>query len=137
MGSARPGAFAGAHSPSGLPPRQRAEAKALFATVEHQVAARDEFAQFGLPGSETYEQVDDAGDLGDMPLVVLSRSLPADDQTLALQENHTEMAELSSNGVHRVVSSADHFTLVTDREHSRAVVDAVSEVFEEARAGAD
>ncbi len=120
----------------GLPEREAADARYFLASVRHAAALRDELRELA-PGSPTATQIGrlprHPAALGDLPLVVLSRSLPADERTAAEQAVAEEWSRLSSNGSHWVVPGADHFTLVTDRGSARWVVEAVREVTTRAR----
>lgn len=115
----------------GLPEREAADARFLLASVRQAAALRDELRELA-PGSATAAQIgrlpSHPGALGDLPLVVLSRSLPADERTAAEQEVAAEWSRLSTIGSHWVVPGADHFTLVTDRGGARWVVEAVRRV---------
>lgn len=112
-----------------LPPQQRAEGTALLSSTAHLSGMTAEFTNM----EATFSQVrQETGDLGDMPLVVLSAGEGAMDGWLDMQ---AELAGLSSEGVHRVSEQADHESLVMNQEHSRATVEAIEEVVEAARAG--
>jgi pimeloyl-ACP methyl ester carboxylesterase len=111
-----------------LPPQQRVEGKALLSSTAHLSGMAAEFANM----EATFSQVrQETGDLGDMPLVVLSAAEGAMDGWMDMQ---VELAALSSEGVHRVSEQADHEGLVMNQEHSRATVEAIEEVVEVARA---
>ena len=112
-----------------LPPQQQAEGIALLSSTAHLSGMAAEFANM----EATFSQVrQETGDLGDMPLVVLSAGEGAMDGWMDMQ---AELAGLSSEGVHRVSEEADHESLVMNREHSRATVEAIEEVIEAAHAG--
>lgn len=115
----------------GLPEREAADARFLLASVRHAAALRDELRELA-PGSATAAQIgrlpSHAGALGDLPLVVVSHSLPADERTAAEQAAAAEWSRLSTAGSHWVVPGVDRFTLVTDRGGARWVVEAVRTV---------
>ncbi|MBF0688245.1 MAG: alpha/beta hydrolase [Cellulomonas sp.] len=71
----------------------------------------------------------------DLPLCVLvaERTHEEDPAHLPMQR---ELAELSDHPDLRLVAGADHFTVLTDREHAQRVADAVLDVVAAVRAGA-
>jgi pimeloyl-ACP methyl ester carboxylesterase len=86
----------------------------------------------GLEASMT--QVEQAGGLGDRPLIVLStpEGAPSADAARTKQALEDEMAALSTDSRQQVVEGASHMGLATHREHAsitslaiRTVVDAV------------
>jgi pimeloyl-ACP methyl ester carboxylesterase len=116
----------------GLPPLQRAEYEAIYASARHWDTLRALLEARGA----TYAQAAQAGHLRDLPLIVLSRSVPADATTRSFQEMHAELAALSSRGVHRIVEGATHASLLHDPEHAGQTAAAIREVVEAARARA-
>ena len=84
--------------------------------------------------TSTYAQAARVVDLDPLPLVVLSRSVPADATTWSFQKMHAELAALSSRGVHRVVEGATHASLLHDPAHAWQTAAAIREVVEAARA---
>ena len=100
-----------------LPERQADEAAAIFvqagqwSTVELELAAWSGIAT----------QLQHAEPLGDLPLTVLTAGTGSPDE----HQLHAELAALSSRGSHTSVAEATHLSLLTDREHSQATVDAV------------
>jgi pimeloyl-ACP methyl ester carboxylesterase len=100
-----------------LPKRQADEAAALFVQPGQWSAVQLELAAW----SDIATQLEQAKPLGDTPLTVLTAG------TGSLEEHqlHEELAALSSRGSHTSVPEATHLSLLTDREHSRATVDAV------------
>jgi hypothetical protein len=73
--------------------------------------------------------------LGDMPLVVLSATLPADETRRAWNEFSAELAGLSSNSSHRLVDGATHMSLALKQEHAQVTIEAILQVIEAARTG--
>ncbi|PSN20626.1 alpha/beta hydrolase [filamentous cyanobacterium CCP5] len=110
-----------------LPEAQRQSAKAFYTSVDHLQALRRELPQ-QMPNSSSILQVKQTEDLGDTPLVVLSRTEPQDPLTQAHHHSHAALAELSSQGQHRLVSGADHFSLMTNPDHAQQVTQAIREV---------
>ena len=101
-----------------LPERQANEAAALFVRPGQWSAVQLELAAW----SDIASQLEDAEPLGDLPLTVLTAGTGSHDGWYQL---HEELAALSSRGSHTSVAEATHLSLLTDREHSRATVDAV------------
>jgi hypothetical protein len=78
--------------------------------------------------------VNNAGDLGDMPLIVLSVT----EQPLKgklLTELQAELTRLSTNNRHITVEGATHEGLVSQAQNARVVTDAIISVVEAAREG--
>ncbi len=104
-----------------LPERQADEAGAIFvqpgqwSTVQHEIAAWSDIAS----------QLEPAKPLGDLPLTVLTAGTGSVDGSHQL---HAEIAALSSRGRHISVSGSTHLSLLTDREHTRATVEAVRDM---------
>ena len=123
-------ALGGATNP--LPADARAAARASMSSPRHWRAVRAEVA-----GSwEAAAQARASGGLGEKPLVVLNRAVPEGGVTRAIREFGAELAaSLSSDGEHRVVEGADHFSLVANREHARFVAEAIRGVVEAAGEG--
>jgi pimeloyl-ACP methyl ester carboxylesterase len=100
-----------------LPERQADEAAAIFvqpgqwSTVELELAAWSDIAS----------RLEQAEPLGDLPLTVISAGTGGPDE----HQLHAQVAGLSSRGSHQSLVEATHLSLLTDREHSRATVDAV------------
>lgn len=74
-----------------------------------------------------------AGDLGALPLIVLSADDMGDVPTPAQYRRdwhrlHGELAALSSRGEQRIIPGTTHLSLVFDRDHAAAVIDAVNTV---------
>jgi pimeloyl-ACP methyl ester carboxylesterase len=92
--------------------------------------------------ADTDAQARQAGGLGDRPLIVLSAGrawlapdAPADATRRVQTELNQEQAALSSHGRHRAVDEATHTSLVNNRGHARATIDAIRQVVEAVRAG--
>jgi pimeloyl-ACP methyl ester carboxylesterase len=100
-----------------LPERQADEAAAVFVQAGQWSTVQLELAAW----SDIASQLEQAKPVGDLPLTVLT----AGTSSVAEHQLHGELAALSSNGSHTSIAEATHLSLVTDREHSRATVDAV------------
>jgi hypothetical protein len=73
--------------------------------------------------------------LGDMPLVVLSATRPADETRQAWNEFSVELAGLSSNSDYRLVDGATHMSLALKQEHAQQTSTAILDVVEVVRTG--
>jgi pimeloyl-ACP methyl ester carboxylesterase len=100
-----------------LPERQADEASALFVQPGQWSAVELELAAF----SDIAFQLEHAHPLGDLPLTVLTAGTGSFEE----HQLHEELAALSSRGSHTNVTEATHLSLLTDRDHSRATIDAV------------
>jgi hypothetical protein len=69
------------------------------------------------------------GDLGDMPLMVISSDKQPADRA-ALQE---ELATLSTDSVHKVIDSSTHLSLAFDKQDAQATSTLILEVVEAVR----
>ena len=67
-------------------------------------------------------------DLGGLPLLVLSASLPADEGRQAWTKVNADLAARSSNGVHRTVAGATHMSLALNQQQAQATIAAIREV---------
>jgi pimeloyl-ACP methyl ester carboxylesterase len=121
-----------------LPAQQQAEVMALNASVKSTAAIAAELRAIGA----TTQQVHGAGDLGDMPLVVLTAgdgpyrqfspelAVPATQVWTELQD---DLVTLSSNSVHLTITGATHESLVYKQSDSRATSAAILQVVEAVR----
>ena len=112
----------------GLPARQRAEAETFLSSYSHFKTTLRE----SLSWDTICAEVRCARDMGNKPLVVLTAGKKTLPGSLELQG---ELATLSSNSTHLVVTEADHVTLVTHREHAASVVEAIRHVVEKVKNG--
>lgn len=112
-------------SQTGLPEAANAGESASLATVHHYRAQRDEVA--GIPAALT--QAQSLQSLGNKPLIVVTAPLGAQKGWLALQ---TEMTQLSTNSVQRVIPNATHESLILNKADavasSQAILDVVTAV---------
>jgi len=112
-----------------LPERQANEAAALFVQPGQWSAVQLELETW----SDIASQLEHAEPLGDLPLTVLTAGTGSLD---GWHQLHEELAAMSSRGSHLSVAEATHVSLLTDREHSRATVDAVRATLTAAKAAA-
>jgi pimeloyl-ACP methyl ester carboxylesterase len=113
---------------AGLPPEQVGQIKAFWSVGKQHISSRDELA---VRQSRTEPQVRRTGDLGDMPLMVIS----ADKQPADWFELQKELATLSSESVHRVIDGSSHLSLAFDETDAQASSAAIVEVVEAVRNG--
>jgi pimeloyl-ACP methyl ester carboxylesterase len=116
---------------TGLPARPYAEMRAYLARPEGWRTGAGGLLAWGR---QSRAQVNAAGDLGDLPLVVLSvteQSRYGD----VLTRLQAELLSLSSNSRHITVAGATHYTLVSEREHAAVVSGAIRAVISAAGSG--
>jgi len=117
----------------GLPAPQNDAHKAFFAAAKDWDALGAEF----LASPATNDQVRNLGSLDDMPLFVLTATehgTPPEQEQL-WQGWQKELALLSTNSVHQIVTGADHASFWLDPETVKASVEAVLDVVNAARTG--
>jgi pimeloyl-ACP methyl ester carboxylesterase len=106
---------------SELPPRYRDDARTTAATGKEMSGFLDEFGVANRSEAE-------AGELRSLdakPLIVLTAELDNAKGWIAAQN---EIATLSTNSLHRVVSGSTHASLVEDPDHAAAVTKAIHDV---------
>ena len=101
-----------------LPERQASEAAAIFVQPGQWSAVGRELAAWG----DIAFRLENATPFGDLPLTVVTSGTGSED---GMHQLHEELAALSSRGSLTSVAEASHLSLLTDRDHSRATVDAV------------
>ena len=115
----------------GLPPQQVGELIA-FASTPQALSASASAAKVWDDVSRPF--VNQAGSLGDMPLIVLSvTEQPRMGEKLTALQN--ELPALSTNSQHITVQGANHEGLVAKREHAQVVTDAILRVVQAVRTG--
>jgi len=110
----------------GLPPLEAAQADAFLCSHRHLATTRDE----SLAWEVFCQEVRRGGDLGDLPLAVLSAAREVLPGQPELQQ---QLAALSTDASHTVVNGADHVTLVTRRRYAMSIVDAIRQLVERLR----
>jgi pimeloyl-ACP methyl ester carboxylesterase len=114
-----------------LPAPQRAQAKTFNTTTKFWRSLVGQYA--AMPETDAQERA--VKSLGDMPLVVLSATLPADETRRAWNEFSAELATLSSNSRHRLVDGATHMSLALRQQEAQVTSAAIFEVVEAVRTG--
>jgi pimeloyl-ACP methyl ester carboxylesterase len=112
-----------------LPPEQRAQTKAFWSSPRRWDTMRQEAAV----RLATDAQIRASGDLGNLPLAVVTAGDGSPPSWLALQ---ADLVSLSSNSIHVIVAGATHASLVIDPEAARVTSGAILQVVEAARSGA-
>ena len=113
----------------GLPPQQYAELMALAPTPRALGTVGDALIVWD---SVSRSQVNDAGGLGDLPLIVLSvTEQPRMAQKLTMLQD--DLPRLSTNSQHITVDGATHEGLVSQAKNARVVTDSILHVLELAR----
>ena len=85
--------------------------------------------------AQTLAQEREVTSLGSIPLIVVSATAPDDETRRVWTEINGELAELSTNGVHRVVPGATHQSLVWEIEDAQVTIDSIRRVLDSARTG--
>ncbi len=114
-----------------LPAPQRAESKTFNMTTKFWQSLAGQYE--AMPETDVQER--GVKSLGDIPLVVLSATLPADKTRRAWNEFSVELAGLSSNSGYHLVDGATHMSLVLKQEHAHQTSEAILNVVEAARTG--
>jgi pimeloyl-ACP methyl ester carboxylesterase len=115
---------------AGLPAREHAEMRAYLARPQGWAAGADGL----LAWPDSREQVNAAGGLGSLPLVVLSVT-EQDRYPQVLTRLQNDLATLSADSRHITVTGATHYTLISEREHADIVADAIRAVVAAAQSG--
>jgi pimeloyl-ACP methyl ester carboxylesterase len=116
-------------APSGLPPEARDEQKANLSTAAYYRALHDEIAELHT----SLTQAQQVASFGDTPLMVVTAGKDAQDGWLPLQD---KMAQLSTNGVHRILPEVTHSSLIEDHHDSSHASSAIIDVVRAVRSGA-
>jgi pimeloyl-ACP methyl ester carboxylesterase len=113
-----------------LPPQQRAEVKAYYATAKY----LDSLLAVNRAFSVALAQVRSTGTLNARPLVVVIGGA-SDNASGVARELQDDLARLSSNSTTRVVDGATHAGLVDNRDHAAQTSAAILQVVEAAQSG--
>lgn len=110
----------------GLPPQQQAEAIACCSSTQHLKTSRDELLAWDLITS----QVRNTRHLGNLPLTILTADSGSDPVWEGWSELQADLANLSFQSKHHVVTGANHLSLLTDQEDAQAAITAICEMLE-------
>ena len=115
---------------AGLPAREHAEMRAYLARPQGWAAGANGL----MAWADSRDQVNAAGGLGSLPVVVLSVT-EQDRYARVLTRLQAELATLSADSRHITVTGATHYTLVSERRHAVVVADAIRAVITAAQSG--
>jgi pimeloyl-ACP methyl ester carboxylesterase len=110
----------------GLPPQQQAEAVACCSSAQHLETSRDEALAWDLITS----YVRNTRHLGDMPLTILTADTGNDPSWEGWNELQADLATLSSQSSHRIVTGSNHMSLLTAQQDAQAAISAICEMLE-------
>jgi pimeloyl-ACP methyl ester carboxylesterase len=114
-----------------LPAQHAAASEAFGVTTKFFQTLIDEFRAH----PQTLAQERGVTSLGSIPLIVVSATAPDDQTRQVWTEINGELAELSTNGVHRIVSGATHESLVWEIDDAQVTIDSIRHVLDSARTG--
>jgi pimeloyl-ACP methyl ester carboxylesterase len=114
-----------------LPPQQAAASDTFGVTTRYWQTIIDQYR--AMP--QTLAQEREVTSLGSIPLIVVSATVPDDQTRQVWTEMNGELAELSTNGVHRVVPGATHEGLVWEIDHAQVTIESIRRVLDSARTG--
>jgi pimeloyl-ACP methyl ester carboxylesterase len=109
-----------------LPPQQHDEVAALWSSPSYFHSQRAEV----LAAPLIYEQGQTLTDLGSLPLTVITADTQQPAGWVALQE---ELATLSDNAVHEIISGATHASLIFNPDHAAATSNLIIQMVETVR----
>jgi hypothetical protein len=109
-----------------LPPQQHDEVAALWSSPAYFHSQRAEV----LAAPLIYEQGQTLADLGSIPLTVITADTHQPAGWVALQE---ELATLSDNTVHEIISGATHASLIFSPDHAAATSNLIIQMAETVR----
>ena len=121
-------AFGGEMDFAGLPEPQKSQFRAIWSSPRYFEAQGAEIRAAHNIWSDALK----LGDLGDMPLMVISRGTNLDYEWSKYQE---DLATLSTNSRYITIDGANHGGLVFDQKYARMVSDAILQVVEAVRTG--
>jgi pimeloyl-ACP methyl ester carboxylesterase len=114
-----------------LPPQQAAASDSFGVTTRYWQTIIDQYR--AMP--QTLAQEREVTSLGSIPLIVVSATVPDNETRRVWTEINGELAELSTNGVHRVVQGATHESLVWEIDDAQVTIDSIRRVLDSARTG--
>jgi pimeloyl-ACP methyl ester carboxylesterase len=112
----------------GLPADQRDEERAFYSTAQYWRSQRDEFSKIRV----SLKQAGELKSIGAKPLIVLTAQKDAEGNWLPVQG---EMAKLSTNTDHRVLTDATHTSLTEEEEYAAMSARAIRDVVDAVRTG--
>lgn len=117
-----------------LPEHQKAESLAISSTSRYISSTFGELVVF----DDVPDQLGNLSNFGDIPIIALTAGEQLHDPDLpvsfseVLLELHAELASLSTNGEHRIIEGADHYTILMGQDYASQVVAAIRAVIDSA-----
>ena len=111
-----------------LPSEQRDQERAFWSTARHWRSQRDEFSKIRT----TLEEAGELTTLGAKPLIVLTAVKDAEGGWMPLQD---DLAELSTNSVHRLLEDATHASMTEEEGPAGQSAQAIRDVVDAVRNG--
>jgi pimeloyl-ACP methyl ester carboxylesterase len=118
---------------AGLPEKQAAEMKAILNMPKSWSTSA---GVLSIWDKRTREQIEQAHDLGNLPLVVFSVTDQPSSVAATLTSLQDELPGLSTNSIHVTVEGATHEGLIAKQEYATEVARAIQKVIEAAETGA-
>ncbi|HET9587412.1 MAG TPA: alpha/beta hydrolase [Anaerolineales bacterium] len=109
-----------------LPEEARLASASFPATTRYWQSLNDQIDVL----STVFEEERQVVTLGEIPLLILSSTEPDNATHRVWRQANSEMAALSSNGSHREVEGATHFSLVYRQNHAQVCIDGILEVLD-------
>jgi pimeloyl-ACP methyl ester carboxylesterase len=109
-----------------LPPQSRDEVRANIATPGNLRSTIDEYVQ----ANTSMEEAASLRDFADKPLIVLTAGIGSDSKHLASQN---ELANLSTNSVHRTIDGASHESVIADEAGATITTESILDVVSSVR----
>ena len=120
--------FGGEMDFAGLPEPQKSQLKAIWSSPRYFEAQEAEIRAARSIWAEALK----LGDLGNMPLMVISRGVNLDHEWNIYQD---DLATLSANSQHITIEGANHGALVFDQKYAHVVSHAILQVVQAVRKG--
>ena len=118
---------------AGLPDQQAAEMKAILNMPKSWSTSA---GVLSIWDKRTREEIEQAHDLGNLPLVVFSVTDQPSSVAATLTSLQDELPGLSTNSIHVTVEGATHEGLIAKQEYATEVARAIQKVIEAAETGA-
>lgn len=108
-----------------LPSKEDTEYRKFYASPELWKSLREG----SNVSEETFEQVRNIKDMGDVPLLVISAGQPQNEMRREWTEVNKQIATLSTKGEHHIFQDATHGSLVLEETNAKEISDMVLEKF--------
>jgi pimeloyl-ACP methyl ester carboxylesterase len=114
-----------------LPTQHAASSDSFGVTTKYFQTIIDQYR--AMP--QTLAQEREVTSLGSIPLIVVSATMPDDETRRVWTKINGELAELSTNSVHRVQQGATHHGLVWKSDDAQVTIDSIRQVLDAALTG--